>query len=87
MRSPWRDNGYDVSDYFDVDRRLGTLGDLVELLRAARERGVRVITDLVVNHTSDEHPWFQAAVEPGQSLPGLLRLARRTPAGGPGAAR
>jgi len=61
MRSPWRDNGYDVSDYFDVDRRLGTLGDLVELLRAARERGVRVITDLVVNHTSDEHPWFQAA--------------------------
>ena len=61
MRSPWRDNGYDISDYFDVDRRLGTLGDLVELLRAARERGIRVITDLVVNHTSDEHPWFRAA--------------------------
>jgi maltose alpha-D-glucosyltransferase / alpha-amylase len=61
MRSPWRDNGYDIADYFDVDRRLGTLGDLVELLRTARERGIRVITDLVVNHTSDEHPWFQAA--------------------------
>jgi maltose alpha-D-glucosyltransferase/alpha-amylase len=61
MRSPWRDNGYDIADYFDVDRRLGTLGDLVELLRAARERGIRVITDLVVNHTSDEHPWFRAA--------------------------
>jgi maltose alpha-D-glucosyltransferase/alpha-amylase len=61
MPSPWRDNGYDVADYFDVDRRLGTLGDLVELLRAARERGIRVITDLVVNHTSDQHPWFQAS--------------------------
>jgi maltose alpha-D-glucosyltransferase / alpha-amylase len=61
MRSPWRDNGYDVADYFDVDRRLGSMGDLVELLRAARERGIRVITDLVVNHTSDEHPWFRAA--------------------------
>jgi maltose alpha-D-glucosyltransferase / alpha-amylase len=61
MRSPWRDNGYDIADYFDVDRRLGTMGDLVELLRAARERGIRVITDLVVNHTSDEHPWFKAA--------------------------
>ncbi|HEX6675552.1 MAG TPA: alpha-amylase family protein [Actinomycetes bacterium] len=59
--SPWRDNGYDVADYFDVDQRLGTMGDLVELLRAARERGIKVITDLVVNHTSDEHPWFQAA--------------------------
>ncbi|HZD71367.1 MAG TPA: alpha-amylase family protein [Actinomycetes bacterium] len=61
MRSPWRDNGYDIADYFDVERRLGTLGDLVELLRTARERGIRVITDLVVNHTSDEHPWFQQA--------------------------
>ncbi|HYY82205.1 MAG TPA: alpha-amylase family protein [Actinomycetes bacterium] len=61
MPSPWRDNGYDVTDYFDVDRRLGTLADVVELLRAARERGIRVLTDLVVNHTSDEHPWFRAA--------------------------
>ena len=61
MPSPWRDNGYDVTDYFDVDRRLGTLADVVELLRAARERGIRVLTDLVVNHPSDEHPWFRAA--------------------------
>ena len=61
MPSPWRDNGYDVSDYYNVDPRLGTLGDLVELLRTARELGLRVITDLVVNHTSDQHPWFQAA--------------------------
>jgi maltose alpha-D-glucosyltransferase/alpha-amylase len=59
--SPDRDNGYDVSDYFGVDPRYGTLGDVVELVRAARERGIRVIADLVINHTSDQHPWFQAA--------------------------
>jgi glycosidase len=52
---------YADSDGDGVDPRLGTLGDLVEFLRAARERGIRVIADLVVNHTSDEHPWFQSA--------------------------
>jgi trehalose synthase len=59
--TPNKDNGYDVSDFYGVDPRLGTLGDLVEFLRAARERGIRVIADLVVNHTSDQHPWFQSA--------------------------
>jgi maltose alpha-D-glucosyltransferase / alpha-amylase len=59
--SPNRDNGYDIADYYGVDPRLGTLGDVVEFLRAARERGIRVIADLVVNHTSVDHPWFQAA--------------------------
>jgi maltose alpha-D-glucosyltransferase/alpha-amylase len=59
--SPNRDNGYDVLDYYGVDERLGTLGDFVEFVRAARERGMRVIIDLVVNHTSDQHPWFQSA--------------------------
>jgi maltose alpha-D-glucosyltransferase / alpha-amylase len=59
--SPNRDNGYDVADYYGVDPRLGTLGDLVDFLRLARERGIRVMIDLVVNHTSDQHPWFQAA--------------------------
>jgi maltose alpha-D-glucosyltransferase / alpha-amylase len=59
--TPNKDNGYDVSDFYGVDPRLGTLGDLVDFLRAARERGIRVIADLVVNHTSDQHPWFQAA--------------------------
>lgn len=57
--SPGRDNGYDIADYYAVDPRLGTLGDLVEMLRVARDRGIRVIADLVVNHTSDQHPWFQ----------------------------
>jgi len=59
--TPNRDNGYDVVDYYGVDPRLGTLGDFVEFMRGARERGLRVIIDLVVNHTSDQHPWFQAA--------------------------
>ena len=59
--SPNRDNGYDVLDYYGVDSRLGTLGDFVEFTRQARERGLRVITDLVVNHTSIDHPWFQQA--------------------------
>jgi maltose alpha-D-glucosyltransferase/alpha-amylase len=59
--SPNRDEGYDVTDYYGVDPRLGTLGDFVEFMHQARERGLRVIADLVVNHTSDQHPWFQAA--------------------------
>lgn len=59
--SPDRDNGYDVADYYAVDPRLGNLGDFVELVRTANERGIRVIADLVVNHTSVDHPWFKAA--------------------------
>ena len=59
--TPNRDNGYDVLDYYGVDPRLGTPGDFVEFIRAARERGLRVIMDLPVNHTSDQHPWFQEA--------------------------
>ena len=59
--TPNRDDGYDISDYFGVDPRLGTLGDFVEFVRTAHDRGMRVIIDLVANHTSDQHPWFQAA--------------------------
>ena len=59
--SPDRDDGYDVTDLFGVDSRLGTHGDLVELIRTAGDRGIRVIADLVVNHTSDRHPWFESA--------------------------
>ncbi|QLG29262.1 alpha-amylase family protein [Halorarum halophilum] len=61
--TPNRDNGYDVSDYYGVDPRLGTLGDFVEFMDEAEARGIRVIIDLVVNHTSDQHPWFKAAQE------------------------
>jgi trehalose synthase len=56
-----RDDGYDITDYYGVDPRLGSAGDFVELVRTARDRSMRVIIDLVVNHTSDKHPWFRAA--------------------------
>jgi maltose alpha-D-glucosyltransferase/alpha-amylase len=59
--SPRRDGGYDVCDYYDVRRRLGTLGDFAGMMREANERGIRIMLDLVVNHTSDQHPWFQSA--------------------------
>jgi trehalose synthase len=59
--SPNRDDGYDITDYYAVDPKLGTLGDFVEFVRTARDRGIKVIADLVVNHSSDQHPWFQAA--------------------------
>jgi maltose alpha-D-glucosyltransferase/alpha-amylase len=59
--TPNRDDGYDITDYYGVDPRLGTLGDAVELIRAATNRGLRVIIDLVPNHTSDQHRWFQEA--------------------------
>src|SRR6059058_2921578 len=60
---PDRDNGYDITDYYNVDPRLGTLGDFVDFTHQASERGIRVIVDLVVNHTSNQHPWFQAACD------------------------
>ncbi|WP_425613582.1 alpha-amylase family protein [Anatilimnocola sp. NA78] len=59
--SPLKDDGYDVADFYNVDPRLGTLGDFVDFVRQARERGLRVLIDLVVNHSSDKHPWFQSA--------------------------
>lgn len=59
--SPGKDDGYDISNYYEVDPRYGTLGDFVEFTHAAAQRGIRVIIDLVVNHTSDQHSWFQQA--------------------------
>src|SRR5947209_10793642 len=59
--SPGRDDGYDVADYYSVDARYGTLGDFVEFAQGCKQRGMRVIIDLVVNHTSDQHHWFQEA--------------------------
>jgi maltose alpha-D-glucosyltransferase/alpha-amylase len=57
--SPLRDDGYDIADYFDVNPNFGTLKDFRAFLDAAHERGLRVITELVINHTSDQNPWFQ----------------------------
>jgi maltose alpha-D-glucosyltransferase / alpha-amylase len=59
--SPCRDDGYDIANYYEVDPRYGTLGDFVEFTHAAKQRGIRVIIDLVVNHTSDQHAWFKEA--------------------------
>ncbi len=59
--SPDRDDGYDITDFYGVDPRLGSHGDFVEFIRTARDRGIRVIADLVVNHTSNQHPWFRSA--------------------------
>ena len=76
--TPNRDDGYDITDYYAVDPRLGTLGDFVELIRTAADRGLRVIVDLVVNHTSDEHPWFVEARSVARlAAARLVRLARR----------
>jgi len=59
--SPCRDGGYDIADYYNVDPRYGTLGDFIEFTHGAKQRGIRVLIDLVVNHTSDQHPWFKQA--------------------------
>ncbi|SIR15735.1 alpha-amylase family protein [Pontibacter lucknowensis] len=59
--TPNKDNGYDVYDYYGVDQRHGSSGDFVEFMHQANKRGIKVIIDLVVNHTSDQHPWFQDA--------------------------
>jgi maltose alpha-D-glucosyltransferase / alpha-amylase len=67
--SPLRDDGYDIADYENIHPHYGTLDDFDRLVAEAHRRGIRVITELVINHTSDQHPWFQAA--------------RRAPAGSP----
>lgn len=59
--SPGRDDGYDVSDFYGVNPRIGSLGDFTELVHEASNRGIRILIDLVVDHTSDQHPWFQSA--------------------------
>ena len=65
--SPWRDDGYDISDYKDVHPAYGTLRDFQMFLKHAHRRGIRVLTEIVLNHTSDQHPWFQHS---RRALPG-----------------
>jgi maltose alpha-D-glucosyltransferase/alpha-amylase len=79
--SPNRDNGYDVADYLGVDPRYGTLGDFVELMNRAQQYGLRVIVDLVVSHTSNRHPWFQAArADPASPYRGYYVWSKKRPA-------
>ena len=61
--SPMVDNGYDISDYMDIDPSFGTMEDMKELIAEAKKRGIRILMDLVVNHSSDRHAWFQAALK------------------------
>src|SRR5919198_6411373 len=59
--SPLRDDGYDIADYRNVNPTYGTMGDFRTFVREAHKRGLKVVTELVINHTSDQHPWFQRA--------------------------
>jgi oligo-1,6-glucosidase len=63
-KSPNHDNGYDISDYYDINPEYGTLDDMKRLFAEAKRRDIRILMDLVINHTSDEHPWFVAAQNP-----------------------
>ena len=77
MRSPQKDAGYDVADYCDVDPLFGTLADFDAMLAEAHGRGIRVIVDLVPNHSSDQHVWFQAALAAGPGSPERARYMFR----------
>ena len=76
--SPGRDDGYDIADYHNIHPQYGTRGDFRAFVREAHRRGLRVITELVINHTSDQHPWFQAArrAPAGLAETRFLRLER-----------
>src|SRR6202048_1633219 len=81
--SPGRDDGYDIADYYGVNPAYGTLGDFVEFTHAAKQRGIRVLIDLVVNHTSDQHAWFQdARRDPQSKYRDWYVWSKKRPAGG-----
>ncbi len=84
-RSPMRDGGYDVADYRDVDPKVGTLSEFDEMVATARTEGIRVIVDIVPNHSSSDHPWFIAALAAGPGSPERDRYLFRPsgPDGGP----
>ena len=78
--SPLRDDGYDIADFYAIHPDYGTLEDFQRLVDAAHARGIRILTELVVNHTSDQHPWFQnARSRPRQPEAQLVRVERHRP--------
>ena len=82
--SPQKDHGYDVADYFDVDPEHGTLDDFDRLVERAHELGLRVLVDIVPNHTSDQHAWFQEAVAlPDSPMRERYHFADPRPGGAP----
>ena len=81
--SPWADQGYDISDYYNVDPRFGTMDDMDQLIREARNRDMYILMDLVVNHCSDEHEWFRKACEDPDGRYGkYFYIEDRGPSGG-----
>jgi maltose alpha-D-glucosyltransferase/alpha-amylase len=82
QKSPGKDDGYDICDYYNVNPAFGSLGDFVEFTHGAAQRGIRVIIDLVVNHTSNEHPWFQEARrDPNSKYRDWYVWSKKRPAG------
>ena len=78
--SPHKDAGYDIADYYNVDPRYGTLGDFLEFAHAAKQRGIRVVIDLVVTHTSIKHPWLkQAGRDPESTYRGWYGWSKKKP--------
>ncbi len=79
--SPLRDDGYDISDYKNINPSYGKMADFKAFIREAHRRDIRVITELIINHTSDQHPWFQRArrAKPGSKLRDFYRLERYRP--------
>ena len=82
-RSPMDDNGYDISDYYHVDPSLGTDEDMDELIHEADKRGIRIIMDMVINHCSDEHEWFQKAKKDPEGKYGKYFFIRKGKNGNP----
>jgi oligo-1,6-glucosidase len=83
--SPMDDNGYDISDYQDIDPLFGTLEDLDRLIAGLHERGIKIVMDLVVNHTSDEHPWFMESRDSASAKRDWYWWRPPRPGFGPGA--
>ena len=82
QKSPGKDDGYDICDYYNVNPAFGSLGDFVEFTHGAAQRGIRVVIDLVVNHTSNEHPWFQEARrDPNSKYRDWYVWSKKRPAG------
>lgn len=66
--SPQVDNGYDVANYFAIDEKMGTMADMEDLISTLHQNGIRIIMDFVLNHTSDQHPWFKDAIANPKSI-------------------
>ena len=82
FKSPMKDNGYDVSDYYQINPMFGTMGDFDLLVLEAKKRNIKIIMDLVCNHTSTEHVWFQEAIKDTVTVNKIIRPLYNFKAGG-----